>query len=129
MELTKTSLKRFTGVHPDLVRVIQRTAKDWADKEVSFIVTCGLRTLEEQKVYVAKGFSKTMRSKHLPQKDGMSHAVDLAILLKGKLTWDWPAYKRLADRVKAAAKAEQVAIVWGGDWVTFKDGPHFQLTS
>lgn len=127
MELTQTSLKRLKGVHPDLVRVVVRTAKDWVDPDVSFVVTCGVRSVEEQKILVSKGFSKTMRSRHLPQKDGMSHAVDLAILLKGKLTWDWPAYKRLSDRVKAAAKAESVAIEWGGDWVTFKDGPHFQL--
>jgi peptidoglycan L-alanyl-D-glutamate endopeptidase CwlK len=29
--------------------------------------------------------------------------------------------------MKAAAKEHGVAIVWGGDWRTFKDGPHFEL--
>jgi peptidoglycan L-alanyl-D-glutamate endopeptidase CwlK len=30
--------------------------------------------------------------------------------------------------MKDAAKQEGVNIVWGGDWRTFKDGPHFELT-
>jgi peptidoglycan L-alanyl-D-glutamate endopeptidase CwlK len=29
--------------------------------------------------------------------------------------------------MKAAAKAEKVPVEWGGDWTTFKDGPHYQL--
>jgi peptidoglycan L-alanyl-D-glutamate endopeptidase CwlK len=29
--------------------------------------------------------------------------------------------------MKAAAKELGVSIVWGGDWRTFKDGPHFEL--
>ena len=28
---------------------------------------------------------------------------------------------------RLAAAAEKVAIEWGGDWKSFKDGPHFQL--
>jgi peptidoglycan L-alanyl-D-glutamate endopeptidase CwlK len=29
--------------------------------------------------------------------------------------------------VKAAAEKEDVALDWGGDWTSFKDGPHFEL--
>ncbi len=29
--------------------------------------------------------------------------------------------------MKQAAEELGVEIVWGGDWVTIKDGPHFQL--
>jgi len=29
--------------------------------------------------------------------------------------------------MKDAAKQEGFSIVWGGDWRTFKDGPHFEL--
>jgi peptidoglycan L-alanyl-D-glutamate endopeptidase CwlK len=30
--------------------------------------------------------------------------------------------------MKAAAAEEGVALVWGGDWKTFRDGPHFELS-
>jgi hypothetical protein len=33
----------------------------------------------------------------------------------------------LGPAVKAAAEKEEVAIAWGGDWVGFRDGPHFEL--
>lgn len=127
MELNKSSISKLKGVHPDLVRVVMRCAKDWKDPDTGFIVTCGVRTLEEQKVLKAKGASRTLRSRHIPAQNGFSHAVDLAFTIKGQVKWDFPLYDRLAKAMKAAAKAEKVSIEWGGDWVSFKDGPHYQL--
>jgi len=122
MILNTTSHQRLRGVHPDLVRVVRRCAADWADPETGFIVTQGLRTLEEQKLLKAKGASRTLRSRHLT-----GHAVDLAVSVRGQIRWDWPLYAKLAKAMKAAAKAEKVPLEWGGAWSTFKDGPHFQL--
>ena len=39
----------------------------------------------------------------------------------------WPLYEQLGAAMKAAAKELGVPIVWGGDWPTFRDGPHFEL--
>lgn len=111
------SEKNLTGVHPDLVRVI-REAANHAD----FVVTEGLRTVERQKELVAKGASKTMKSRHIT-----GHAVDLAVKIGSEIRWDWPLYAKLAEAVKAAAALQNVPIEWGGDWKSFKDGPHFQL--
>ena len=138
MKLNTASIAKLKGVHPDLMRVVLRCAEDWADAETGFVVTCGLRTLEEQKVLVAKGASKTMRSRHLT-----GHAVDLAATIDGKVRWDWSLYIKLANAVKAAAIAEKVSVEWGGTWAalnpvkgtvtakmlhkSFPDGPHFQL--
>jgi peptidoglycan L-alanyl-D-glutamate endopeptidase CwlK len=127
MKLNASSVAKLKGVHPDLVRVVNRCAADWKDAETGFIVTCGVRTLAQQKVLKAKGASKTLRSRHIPAANGFSHAVDLACTIKGAVRWDWPLYNRLAVRMKAAAKAEKVPLEWGGDWKTFKDGPHYQL--
>lgn len=127
MNITPTSEKRLKGVHPDLVRVVRRMAKDWTDSELLWIVTCGVRTVAEQRVMIAKGASRTMRSRHIPAANGYSHAVDLAPTLNGVPKWDWPLFGKLAKAMKAAAKAEKVPVEWGGDWLTFKDGPHFQL--
>ena len=122
MKLNAYSIAKLRGVHPDLVRVVNRCAADWKDTETGFIVTCGLRTLAEQKVLVAKGASKTLRSRHLT-----GHAVDLAATIGGKVRWDWPLYNRLSKVMKTAANKEKVPLEWGGDWKTFKDGPHYQL--
>ena len=122
MKLNTASESRLRGVHSDLVRVVRRCAADWADPETGFIVTQGLRTLKEQKLLKAKGASRTLRSRHLT-----GHAVDLAVSVQGQVRWDWPLYAKLAKAMKAAAKAEKVPLEWGGDWTSFKDGPHFQL--
>jgi peptidoglycan LD-endopeptidase CwlK len=125
--ISSTSEKRLRGVHPHLVRVVRRCARDWKDPATGWIITCGVRTVAEQRIMVAKGASKTMRSRHIPAANGFSHAVDFAMTLNGKVRWDWPLYHVLAKAMKAAARAEKVPVEWGGDWVRFKDGPHFQL--
>lgn len=117
MGLNAASEAKLTGVHPDLVRVVRRSALAG-----DFVVTCGLRTLAEQKRLLAAGATTTLKSRHLT-----GHAVDLAALVGGKVRWDWPLYHKLAAVMKEAAKAESVPLEWGGDWRTFKDGPHFQL--
>lgn len=113
------SLSRLEGVHPDLVRVVKKAA---AMSDLDFTVLEGLRTLDRQKQLFAQKATKTMNSRHLT-----GHAVDLAPVIAGKVSWDWPLYHRLAKIVKAAAAAEKVPLTWGGDWRTFKDGPHWEL--
>ncbi len=110
---------RLAGVHPDLVRVVKRAMHDGM---IEFKVTEGRRTRARQEELVAAGASQTMNSRHLT-----GHAVDLAVVVGGKVRWDWPLYHRLAEQMKAAAQMEDVPIEWGGDWKRFKDGPHFQL--
>jgi peptidoglycan L-alanyl-D-glutamate endopeptidase CwlK len=117
--LGKTSLARLDGVHPDLVSVVKKAI---TISEIDFTVTEGLRTVERQKQLVAKGASQTMNSRHIT-----GHAVDLAALVGGKISWDWEYYYKLSDAMKKAAYELNISIEWGGDWITFKDGPHFQL--
>ena len=117
--LGQRSLSRLEGVHPDLVRVVKRAA---AMSSLDFTVLEGLRTTARQKQLYDQGATKTMNSRHIT-----GHAVDLAPMIGGTIRWDWPLYHQLAEVVKAAAKAENVPIQWGGDWRTFKDGPHWEL--
>ena len=121
MILTDRDKTRLIGVHPDLVKVVTRAAELTA---VDFTVTEGKRTLDRQKQLVAAGASQTLNSRHLT-----GHAVDVAALVAGQVRWDWPLYYKLADVFKKAAEELQIAIEWGGDWKSFKDGPHFQLSA
>ena len=121
------SLKNLEGVHPDLRRILDRALQD---SPVDFVVIEGLRTKARQAELFAKGASKTMKSRHLT-----GHAIDLVPLLDldgdGQIEthemFNWPLMRKLAPHLKAAAKAVNVPIEWGGDWTTFPDGPHWQL--
>jgi peptidoglycan L-alanyl-D-glutamate endopeptidase CwlK len=117
--LNERSLKALVGVHPDLVAVTKRAAELMPG---GFIITEGMRTKERQRELFAKGLSKTMNSRHL-----VGLAVDFAPLVGGEVTWKWPAFKPVADAFKAAAKELNTPIVWGGDWKSFRDGPHVEL--
>ena len=118
-KLGPRSVARLKGVHPDLVKVVERAIQL---STVDFTVLEGLRTIERQKALVDAGSSQTMNSRHL---DG--HAVDLGAWVDGQVDWSWPLYSRIADAMKRAAKEVGVPIEWGGSWTKFPDGPHFQL--
>lgn len=117
--LSKKSRDRLAGVHPDLVKVVERAIEI---TEIDFAVLEGVRSKTRQEQLVKAGASQTMRSRHLT-----GHAVDLGAYVAGSVRWDWPLYHKLAIAVKQAAAELQVPIEWGGDWTTFKDGPHWQL--
>jgi len=117
--LSQRSLARLEGVHPDLVRVVKKAS---ILSDLDFTVLEGLRSVDRQKQLVSQGASKTMNSRHLT-----GHAVDLAPMIGGKVSWDWPLYHKLAKVIKAAAADEKVPLQWGGDWRAFKDGPHWEL--
>lgn len=102
------SLAELSGVHPDLVRVVKRAIEITA---VDFVVHDGIRTVEEQKRYVAEGVSKTMKSKHLE-----GRAVDLVPVINGKPRWEWPPIYRVAEAMHKAADELGVALIWGGVW-------------
>lgn len=118
-KLGPRSLLNLRGVHPDLVRVVKRAI---GISTIDFTVIEGLRSLARQKELLAKGATKTLRSRHLH-----GFAVDIAPYVGGSIRWDWPLFDHIENAMKEAARLENVKIEWGGDWVTFKDGPHWQL--
>ncbi len=117
--LSARSRARLKGVHPDLTAVVDDAI---ARTPVDFMITEGLREPKRQAELVRAGASRTLNSRHLT-----GHAVDVAALVNGQVRWDWPLYPRIAEAFKAAAAARRVRIVWGGDWPTLRDGPHFEL--
>ena len=116
---SKKSKDRLSGVHDDLVTVVNRALEL---SEIDFAVLEGVRSTARQEQLVRAGASQTMRSRHLT-----GHAVDLGAVVGGIVRWDWALYYKIADAMKAASAELNIPIEWGGDWVSFKDGPHFQL--
>jgi peptidoglycan L-alanyl-D-glutamate endopeptidase CwlK len=151
--LGSKSRNNLKGVHPNLVRVVERAIQLTPQ---DFTVQEGLRTRETQRLYVQRGVSKTMNSMHLLQPDGFGHAVDLVPWINGQPRWEWPLIYPIADAVRKAAVELGVRIRWGGCWqdiaslaqgpdgmkaavnlyvdqrrrmgrTAFLDGPHYEL--
>lgn len=118
---SKRSQSRLIGVHPDMVKIMEEAIKI---TKVDFTVLEGMRTLQRQKQLVAKGASKTMNSRHLT-----GHAVDIAPYVNGRVSWHWPHYHELAPYIwEAADNVGVTGLEWGGNWKSFPDGPHWQLS-
>ena len=112
-----------------MVAVVERAI---AITPVDFTVTCGLRTKAEQRALYAKGRTEpgpkvtwTLNSRHLKQQTGYGHAVDIAALVKGKISWKWKFYYPIAKAFKQAAKEQGVRLVWLGD--TGREAAHFEI--
>jgi len=151
-KLSNRSLKKLEGVHPDMVATVKRAIELTT---VDFGVTYGVRTLEEQKKLYASGRSQTMKSRHLIQGDGYSHAVDLVAYDGSDVVWEINVYDNIADAMAEAANEVGCKIKWGAAWSVgniaeyvgtmedamneyidlrrsenrrpFIDGPHFEL--
>ena len=115
--LSLRSRQRLSGVNPLLVDVVKRAIEI---TKQDFSVTEGVRNINRQKELVNSGASKTMNSRHLT-----GHAVDL---VPYPVSWDWEYFYPIAEAMKQAAEDLGVDIEWGGDWKSFPDGPHFQLS-
>lgn len=113
------SLTRLDQAHPDLRRLMIAAAQQCqVDIEISEV----LRSKQKQEQLVKAGASQTLRSRHLT-----GHAADIYCTVCGKVRWDWPLYAKAAAHIKATAQQLGIAIVWGGDWKSLRDGPHFEL--
>lgn len=146
-QFSTASKSRMIGLHPDLIRVLNRTILTY-----DFSIIQGVRTKEECYINWGKGRTITqceavgipnpskyaqpnlqkvtwlnhpLSSNHLPKTDGYGHAVDCT-----PYPVDWQnisAFAAMAKVMLDAAKQENVNLKWGGDWSSSKDYPHFEL--
>lgn len=110
----------MVGVRPELIAVATLAL---SRSRIDFGITEGVRTKERQRELVGSGASRTMNSRHLT-----GDAIDIVAYVGGSIRWDWPLYEQLAIEFKQAATELGVSITWGGDWATFRDGPHYELS-
>lgn len=146
---SQKSIDIIKTCHPDIQTVIF---------DIGSRMNCtpleGIRTLEKQKDYFARGVSRTMDSKHLAQSDGFSHAIDIvpypiiwpserkasasSLELSTWITDHWKDMSRLyyfSGMVLECAYKNGIKLRHGGDWdgdldlkdQSFYDLPHFEL--
>jgi peptidoglycan L-alanyl-D-glutamate endopeptidase CwlK len=131
------SRERLAGVHPNLVKVVERAI---AISSQDFMVLEGVRTPERQRELYAQGRTKpgpkvtwTLTSNHFKQADGYGHAVDLV-----PYPVDWNTLSKfdaMADAMRRASAELGIPIRWGADWDRDgkprekgeSDSPHFEL--
>nr|DAI40686.1 MAG TPA: L alanyl D glutamate peptidase endolysin [Caudoviricetes sp.] len=145
--LSDASIEKMKGVHPKLIELMKKAI---SNSPYDFKIIQGLRTAEYQNSLYQQGRTRpgkivtkldgyNRKSNHQAKADGYGHAVDIAVCghydQNGnyvKCTTDVEMFdnKKLVEisrHVKAIAKEIGLEIVWGGDWKTLYDTPHYEL--
>lgn len=145
--LSEASIEKMKGVHPKLIELMKKAI---SDSPYDFKIVQGLRTAEYQNSLYQQGRTKpgkivtkldgyNRKSNHQAKADGYGHAVDIAVCGHYDQNGNYVKYttdaemfdnKKLVEisgHVKAVAKEMGLEIVWGGDWKTLYDTPHYEL--
>lgn len=122
----KGSLEKLNNpkLHPKLKQLLLESIKT---SPIDFTIIETVRSIEQQKKNVAKGVSKTMKSRHIPStnKSGLCEAFDVAPY---PINWkDIKRFVELSKHIKSVANKLNINITFGGDWISFKDYPHYEL--
>ena len=121
-----------------------------SDSPYDFKIVQGLRTAEYQNELYQQGRTRpgkivtkldgyNRKSNHQAKADSYGHAVDIAVCgyydgngnyVKSTTDAEMFDNKKLVEisrHVKAVANEMGLEIVWGGDWKTLYDTPHYEL--
>ena len=121
----RSSKERLSQCDEGLAKVAEK-ALEYSPYD--FGITETLRSVERQKELIENGKSWTMNSKHLPNKQGKSDALDFHIIVNGKITWEVGYYRKVMQAFVRAAIELGIQIEFGGLWKSVVDAPHVQLT-
>lgn len=153
--LGSRSRQNMIGVHPSLLRVIERAIQLTT---VDFLVLEGVRSRERCWINWGKGrtaaqckaagvpikyaqpkmpkvtwLKDPLNSKHCLQSDGFGHAVDL---VPNPVDWDdLSKFDAIAKAMLTAAAELKLSVRWGADWDQDgkprergeTDSPHFEI--
>ncbi|AIQ45631.1 hypothetical protein R70723_06790 [Paenibacillus sp. FSL R7-0273] len=140
LTLAQVKLKsqaRLVDLHPVVVAAAVALIERIYARGVQIIITQGYRSKAEQDGLYAQGRTKP-GSIVTNARGGYSYhnyglAVDFALLLPDGSGASWDMKRDgdkdgIADWQEVVQQAKALGFEWGGDWTSFKDYPHFQIT-
>ena len=123
--LSKRSLGRLEGVNPILIDIIEDGIKE-SPYDFAIPPDGGRRSAERQNELFKEGKSKCDGYKTISYHQ-TGNAFDIFISENGKASWEVPKLKAVALHLISIAKSKGVTLIWGGNWKSFKDAPHFEI--
>ena len=123
--MDKITAKRIQTLHPDIRNKVIEFIDEAERQGINLRITSGLRTYAEQDKLYAQGRTTdgpiVTNAKGGESNHNFGTAIDVVEIKNGKADWncDWNAIAKIA---------KSFGFAWGGDWKTFKDKPHFEMT-
>lgn len=121
---------RLARVNPQLANRIRLMAAELKKQGITIIATSGLRTFAEQDALYAQGRTKpggiVTNARGGQSLHNYGLAVDV-VPLGANGQPNWQAAESVWQKIGAAGRS--FGMEWGGNWTSFKDRPHFQMTA
>lgn len=119
--------RKLEDLHPYVASLARKMIAAAKKEGIEVLVTSTYRDEESQNALYAQGRTKPGRIVTNAKAGQSWHnfrlAFDVVPLVNGKAMWnDLRTFKRLGTIGKS------VGLEWAGDWVSFKEYPHFQWT-
>jgi peptidoglycan LD-endopeptidase CwlK len=131
------SVKRLEGLNPIVKRAVLELISRAFAASIPIIIVQGLRTIEYQNELYAQGRTKPGQIV-TNAKGGYSYhnfglAVDFALLMPDSRTLSWDTNRDgdndgQHDWMEVVNIAKSLGFEWGGDWASFVDMPHLQIS-
>ncbi|MDD5189440.1 MAG: M15 family metallopeptidase [Dehalococcoidales bacterium] len=127
--------RKTSDLHPDLEVKANQFVAECQRRNIDILITCTYRSNEEQLTLYKQGRetpgrivtnAKPGESAHNcvnPNGSPSAQAFDVVPLIHGKPQWDAtdPVWQTVGEIGKS------FGLEWAGDWVKFKEFPHFEL--
>jgi peptidoglycan L-alanyl-D-glutamate endopeptidase CwlK len=127
MRFSETNVERISGLQPQVRSAVEKVLADAEKAGLDILISQGLRTFAEQQRLFDQGRTKPGKVVTNAEPGESYHnfglALDFVTVVKGKAVW---AVGKEWKRFVAISKKH--GFEWGGDWKTFQDNPHLQLT-
>ena len=136
-QVQSKSQARLSGLLPVVRLAAERLIDRCYVRGVPIVITQGLRTIAEQDALFAQGRTKP-GAKVTNARGGYSNhnfgvAIDFALLLPDGRSVSWDMKRDgdgdgRADWMEVVEEAKRLGFSWGGDWKSFVDNPHLEMT-
>lgn len=137
--MDKVSFDRLATLHPKFRPIAEAAYKEACEAltgRATLRIAFGTRTWDQQRALYAQGRTKPGKVvTNAPAGKSVHNyglAVDIVLIIDGK-TASWDTLKdfdgdKVADWMEVVRIFKKHGMEWGGDWKSFKDMPHFQMT-
>ncbi|MEI2394774.1 M15 family metallopeptidase [Paenibacillus phytohabitans] len=125
------------NLHPVLLAGATELIRRSYARGIPILITQGMRTIAEQNALYAQGRTKkgaiVTNAKGGNSYHNYGLAIDYALLLPDGKSVSWDMKRdgdgdKVADWQEVAQEAKKLGFEWGGDWSSFKDYSHLQMT-
>ncbi len=122
----KVTDRNIDKLHPAIQDKFRDAINELARMGVNVRLYSGFRSFAEQHNLWKKGRidagSKVTNAKAGQSYHNYGLAGDVVEIKNGRAIWDAASYRKIAPVFK------KYGFTWGGDWKSFKDMPHFQMS-